>query len=66
MPSIFRELNLKAFDQGYEYGLTAQAGGPPELEEGEYAQQQERASLSGFDACDPVVIEILRDVMTEK
>lgn len=66
VPSSFRELNLKAFDKAFEFGLTAQAGAPPELEEGEYAQQQERASRSGFDACDPVVIEVLRDIMTEK
>jgi 2-oxoglutarate ferredoxin oxidoreductase subunit gamma len=29
----FRELNLKAFEQGYEYGNTVQAGARPELEE---------------------------------
>ena len=39
VPSSFRELNLKAFDKAYEYGLTAQAGAPPELEEVEYAQE---------------------------
>jgi Pyruvate/2-oxoacid:ferredoxin oxidoreductase gamma subunit len=39
VPSSFRELNLKAFDKGYEYGLTAQAGAPPKLEEVEYAQE---------------------------
>jgi len=32
VPPSFRELNLKAFDRGYEYGLTAQAGTRPELE----------------------------------
>lgn len=32
VPSSFRELNLKAFDRGYQYGLSAQAGAPPELE----------------------------------
>ncbi len=39
VPSSFRELNLKAFDRGYEYGLTAKAGAPPELEEVGYAQE---------------------------
>ena len=33
VPSSFRELNLKAFEKGYEYGLNARAGAPPELEE---------------------------------
>ena len=32
VPSGFRELNLKAFEHGYEYGLSAKAGAPPELE----------------------------------
>jgi 2-oxoglutarate ferredoxin oxidoreductase subunit gamma len=39
VPSSFRELNLKAFDRGYEYGLTAKAGAPPELEEVGYAKE---------------------------
>jgi 2-oxoglutarate ferredoxin oxidoreductase subunit gamma len=39
VPSSFRELNLKAFDKGYEYGLTAQAGAPPELEEVGYEKE---------------------------
>ena len=39
VPSSFRGLNLKAFDKGYEYGLTAQAGAPPKLEEVEYARE---------------------------
>jgi 2-oxoglutarate ferredoxin oxidoreductase subunit gamma len=39
VPSSFRELNLKAFDKGYEYGLNAQAGAPPELEEVAYAKE---------------------------
>jgi len=32
VPPGFRELNLKAFDKGYEYGLTVKAGSRPELE----------------------------------
>jgi len=34
VPSSFRDLNLKAFDKGYEYGKTALAAGPetPDLE----------------------------------
>ena len=34
VPSSFRDLNLKAFDKGYEYGKTALAAGPetPEME----------------------------------
>jgi 2-oxoglutarate ferredoxin oxidoreductase subunit gamma len=34
VPASFRELNLKAFDKGYEYGKTALAAGPekPDLE----------------------------------
>jgi 2-oxoglutarate ferredoxin oxidoreductase subunit gamma len=33
VPPSFRELNLKAFDRGHEYGLTAKVGAPPELKE---------------------------------
>ncbi|MFI5110497.1 MAG: 2-oxoacid:acceptor oxidoreductase family protein [Terriglobales bacterium] len=35
VPSSFRDLNLKAFDKGYEYGKTALAAGPekPDLEQ---------------------------------
>ena len=32
VPSSFREINLQAFNRGYEYGLSAKAGTPPELE----------------------------------
>ena len=32
MPKAFVELNLKAFDKGYEYGLKALSG-PVEVEE---------------------------------
>jgi len=32
VPPSFRELNIKAFDKGFEYGSTAQAGAPPSLE----------------------------------
>ena len=39
VPSSFRELNLMAFEKGYEYGLNARAGAPPELEEVGYAQE---------------------------
>lgn len=39
VPASFRELNLKAFDRGYEYGLNAKAGAPPELEEVGYAKE---------------------------
>jgi len=39
VPPSFRELNLKAFDKGYEYGLTAQAGAPPELEELAFSEE---------------------------
>jgi 2-oxoglutarate ferredoxin oxidoreductase subunit gamma len=39
VPPSFRELNLKAFDRGHEYGLTAKAGAPPELEEVGYAKE---------------------------
>ncbi len=41
VPSSFRELNLKAFDKGFEYGTTAQAGAPPtpELEELAYSKE---------------------------
>jgi 2-oxoglutarate ferredoxin oxidoreductase subunit gamma len=39
VPPSFRELNLKAFEKGYEYGLTAKAGTPPELEEVSYAEE---------------------------
>jgi len=41
VPPNFRELNIKAFDKGYEYGVTAQAGAPPkpELEELAYSKE---------------------------
>ena len=39
VPAAFRELNLKAFDKGYEYGLTAKVGAPPELEEVGYEKE---------------------------
>jgi 2-oxoglutarate ferredoxin oxidoreductase subunit gamma len=39
VPPTFRELNLKAFDKGYQYGLTVQAGAPPELEEVAYEKE---------------------------
>src|SRR5262250_561277 len=32
VPANFRALNLRAFDKGYENGLTAKVGTPPELE----------------------------------
>jgi len=39
VPASFRELNLKAFDRGYEYGTTARVGAPPELEEVGYEKE---------------------------
>jgi 2-oxoglutarate ferredoxin oxidoreductase subunit gamma len=41
VPPAFRELNLKAFEKGFEYGSTARAGAPlrPELEELEYSNE---------------------------
>lgn len=39
VPASFKELNIKAFDKGFEYGLTAQAGAPPELEEVAYSKE---------------------------
>ncbi len=42
VPSSFRELNLKAFDKGYEYGQTALAAGPerPDLEHDAVVSQE--------------------------
>jgi 2-oxoglutarate ferredoxin oxidoreductase subunit gamma len=42
VPSSFRELNLKAFDKGYEYGQTALAAGPerPDLENDAVVSQE--------------------------
>jgi len=42
VPLAFRDLNLKAFDKGYEYGKTALAAGPetPELESDEVLSQE--------------------------
>ena len=42
VPSSFRELNLKAFDKGYEYGKTALAAGPekPDLEQDTVLSQE--------------------------
>src|SRR5579871_2445823 len=41
VPASFRELNLKAFDKGYEYGIDVLAAGParPDLQELEYAEE---------------------------
>jgi len=41
VPSNFRDLNLKAFEKGFEYGTTAQAGIPlrPELDELAYSKE---------------------------
>jgi 2-oxoglutarate ferredoxin oxidoreductase subunit gamma len=39
VPPNFRELNIKAFDKGYEYGSTAKPGAPPELEEVAYEKK---------------------------
>ncbi len=39
VPPSFRELNIKAFDKGFEYGTTAQAGAPPKLEELAYSEE---------------------------
>ena len=42
VPSSFRELNLKAFDRGYEYGQAALAAGPerPDLENDAVVSQE--------------------------
>jgi 2-oxoglutarate ferredoxin oxidoreductase subunit gamma len=42
VPSSFRDLNLKAFDKGYEYGKTALAAGPekPDLEQDAVLSQE--------------------------
>jgi 2-oxoglutarate ferredoxin oxidoreductase subunit gamma len=42
VPSSFRDLNLKAFDKGYEYGKTALAAGPekPDLEQDALLSQE--------------------------
>jgi 2-oxoglutarate ferredoxin oxidoreductase subunit gamma len=41
VPPSFRELNIKAFDKGYDYGLTAKAGAPPSSEMEELAYSKE-------------------------
>jgi len=42
VPAAFRDLNLKAFDRGYEYGKAALAAGPekPDLESHEVLSQE--------------------------
>lgn len=42
VPASFRELNLKAFDKGYEYGIAALASGPerPDLEQSAAVSQE--------------------------
>jgi len=42
VPGSFRELNLKAFDKGYEYGVAALASGPerPDLEQSAAVSQE--------------------------
>jgi len=39
VPSSFRELNLKAFEKGFEYGSAAQAVTPADIEETIYAKE---------------------------
>jgi len=39
VPANFRELNLKAFEQGLRYGNTVQGGAPPELDEVAYSTE---------------------------
>lgn len=39
VPPAFRELNLKAFEKGFEYGNTTVAGTPPELEALAYSEE---------------------------
>lgn len=39
VPPAFRELNLKAFEKGFEYGNTTLAGTPPELEALAYSEE---------------------------
>ena len=41
VPPSFRELNLKAFEKGFEYGCTTFAGSPakPELEALAYSEE---------------------------
>lgn len=39
VPPAFRELNLKAFEKGLDYGNNTLAGAPPELEEVEYSKE---------------------------
>lgn len=39
VPSAFRELNLKAFDKGFEYGNSANSPHRPELEELAYSKE---------------------------
>lgn len=39
VPPVFRELNLKAFEKGFEYGSTTFKGARAELEEVEYSQE---------------------------
>jgi len=42
VPASFRDLNLKAFDKGYEYGVAALAAGPetPDLEQNAAVSQE--------------------------
>jgi 2-oxoglutarate ferredoxin oxidoreductase subunit gamma len=42
VPASFRELNIKAFDKGYEYGIAALAAGPetPDLEQNAVVSQE--------------------------
>lgn len=39
VPPASRELNLKAFEKGFEYGNRTLVGAPPEMEEVEYSQE---------------------------
>lgn len=41
VPPSFRELNLKAFDRGFEYGATAQAVSPQDLEDAQTVYAKE-------------------------
>jgi hypothetical protein len=48
VPPSFRELNLQAFEKGFDYGNTALAGAPPRMGLQELAHSNEQNYTTAF------------------
>jgi hypothetical protein len=54
VPSRFRELNLKAFDKGFEYGVKILASGPLAEENGHEKEPDGSKANARAAECDPL------------